>query len=36
VNGIRERLGSLYYGWRVIGIVSTLRILGGGLHQYEG
>ena len=30
----RERISGLYYGWRMIGIVSALRILGGGLHQY--
>jgi hypothetical protein len=27
-------LSRLYYGWRMIGLVSGLRILGGGLHQY--
>ena len=29
-----KRISSLYYGWRMIGVVSALRILGGGLHQY--
>ena len=24
----------LYYGWHMIGLVSALRILGGGLHNY--
>lgn len=24
----------LYYGWRMVGLVSTIRVLGGGLHQY--
>lgn len=24
----------LYYGWRVVGVVTAVRILGGGLHQY--
>ena len=24
----------LYHGWRMIGFVSALRVLGGGLHQY--
>ncbi|MGN6735834.1 MAG: MFS transporter [Candidatus Binatia bacterium] len=33
-NNLRKRLADLYYGWRMIGIVSALRILGGGLHQY--
>jgi hypothetical protein len=32
-NNLRERLSGLYYGWRMIGLVSALRILGGGLHQ---
>jgi MFS family permease len=31
---IRKRISGLYYGWRMIGIVSALRVLGGGLHQY--
>ena len=30
----RKRIAGLYYGWRMIGIVSALRVLGGGLHQY--
>jgi MFS family permease len=33
-NDLSHRLSNLYYGWRMIGIVSALRILGGGLHQY--
>jgi hypothetical protein len=33
-DGIRKRSSGLYYGWRMIGIVSALRVLGGGLHQY--
>jgi sugar phosphate permease len=24
----------LFYGWRMIGLVSTIRIVGGGLHQF--
>ena len=31
---MRKRVAGLYYGWRMIGLVSALRILGGGLHQY--
>lgn len=31
---LRNRLSGLYYGWRMIGIVSAMRVLGGGLHQY--
>lgn len=34
IDNFRKRLAGLYYGWRMIGIVSALRILGGGLHQY--
>jgi len=34
VLNFRERISGLYYGWRMIGLVSALRILGGGLHQY--
>jgi hypothetical protein len=33
-NTLRKRLTGLYYGWRMIGLVSALRVLGGGLHQY--
>jgi MFS family permease len=29
-----DRLSKIYFGWRMIGLVSALRILGGGLHQY--
>ena len=31
---IRKRVAGLYYGWRMIGMVTALRVLGGGLHQY--
>ena len=34
LNGLRKRIAGLYYGWRMIGSVTALRILGGGLHQY--
>lgn len=30
----RKAIAGLYYGWRMIGIVSAMRVLGGGLHQY--
>ncbi|HEX9453560.1 MAG TPA: MFS transporter [Candidatus Binatia bacterium] len=33
-TAISKRITGLYYGWRMIGVVSALRILGGGLHQY--
>jgi MFS family permease len=34
MTSFRNRLSGLYYGWRMIGIVSAMRVLGGGLHQY--
>ena len=34
LNDLRKLIAGLYYGWRMIGVVSALRILGGGLHQY--
>jgi sugar phosphate permease len=33
-QNLKSRLSGLYYGWRMIGLVSALRILGGGLHNY--
>ena len=30
----KSRLSGLYYGWRMVGLVSALRVLGGGLHNY--
>ena len=33
-HAIQKRVSSLYYGWRMIGLVSAIRVLGGGLHQY--
>ena len=24
----------IFYGWRMIGLVSAIRVVGGGLHQY--
>lgn len=34
IDQLRQRVSGLYYGWRMIGLVSALRVLGGGLHQY--
>jgi len=31
-HGVRKKVSNLYYGWRMIGLVSALRVLGGGLH----
>jgi MFS family permease len=27
-------LSGIYFGWRMIGVVSAVRIIGGGLHSY--
>ena len=27
-------LSGIYYGWRMVGLVSVIRIVGGGLHQF--
>jgi MFS family permease len=27
-------LSDVYYGWRMVGLVSVIRIVGGGLHQF--
>jgi len=27
-------LSGLYFGWRMVGVVSAVRVIGGGLHQY--
>jgi MFS family permease len=27
-------LSQIYYGWRMVGLVSAIRIVGGGLHQF--
>jgi hypothetical protein len=24
----------IFYGWRMIGLVSAIRVVGGGIHQY--
>lgn len=29
-----QSLSQLFYGWRMVGLVSALRVLGGGLHNY--
>lgn len=33
-DSLRGRWSDLYYGWRMIAVGSTLRILGGGLYFY--
>ncbi|MET0500736.1 MAG: MFS transporter [Candidatus Binatia bacterium] len=27
-------LSRIFYGWRMVGLVSAIRVVGGGLHQY--
>jgi MFS family permease len=34
ISSIGKFFSNLYYGWRMISIVSVIRILGGGLHAY--
>ena len=31
---IANFLSHIFYGWRMVGLVSAIRIVGGGLHQY--
>jgi len=31
---LRQRLAGLFYGWRMIAVTCTIRVLGGGLHAY--
>src|SRR6266478_8088826 len=33
-NPITRFLTHIFYGWRMVGLVSAIRIVGGGLHQY--
>jgi sugar phosphate permease len=30
----RDPLSSIFYGWRMVGLVTAIRIVGGGLHQF--
>jgi len=30
----RDSLSSIFYGWRMVGLVTAIRIVGGGLHQF--
>lgn len=34
LNFSLKSLSLLFYGWRMVGLVSALRVLGGGLHNY--
>jgi sugar phosphate permease len=31
---IARSISRAFYGWRMIGLVSAIRVVGGGLHQY--
>ena len=33
-NVFSNLLSGIYYGWRMVGLVSVIRIVGGGLHQF--
>ena len=33
-NLLAHFLSRIFYGWRMIGLVSAIRIVGGGLHQF--
>jgi len=33
-NPITRFLTHIFFGWRMVGLVSAIRIVGGGLHQY--
>ena len=34
ISSISRFFSRLYYGWRMVGLVSAIRVIGGGLHQY--
>jgi len=31
---ISNFVSRIFYGWRMVGLVSAIRVVGGGLHQY--
>ena len=31
---VTQFLSRIFYGWRMVGLVSAIRVVGGGLHQY--
>jgi len=33
-NGCLKLFSRIYYGWRMLGLVTIIRIVGGGLHQF--
>jgi MFS family permease len=34
LKSLLKSVTELFYGWRMVGLVSALRVLGGGLHNY--
>src|SRR6185436_12512003 len=34
LRNILHRIAGLYFGWRMIAVSCTIRVLGGGLHAY--
>jgi MFS family permease len=34
ISDVGGSLSHIFYGWRMIGLVSAIRVVGGGLHQY--
>ncbi len=34
LKSLRHTLSQTFVGWRMVGLVSALRVLGGGLHNY--
>jgi MFS family permease len=33
-KGLRNSLSGIFYGWRMVGLVTAIRVVGGGLHQF--
>ena len=31
---LRRFFSQMFFGWRMVGLVSAMRVLGGGLHNY--
>lgn len=34
IHSLGDSLSRIFYGWRMVGLVSAIRVVGGGLHQY--
>ena len=33
-KAFRNLFSPIFYGWRMVGLVTLIRIVGGGLHQF--